>query len=451
MNLSTAAKVLDASLHGPDAVFTSVESDSRTLHPGALFVALTGPRFDGHDYVSAAASAGAAGALLSRDVDEAIPYLRVDDTRAGLARLAAHWRRRFAIPVVGVTGSSGKTTVKEMIGAALARSGDGVVTRGNLNNEIGVPLTLLRLRESHRFAVIEMGMNHPGEIDRLSAMAVPTVAVITNAGPAHLEGLGSVEAVARAKGEILAGLAPDGVACLNADDPFLPLWQDMAGPRRVVTFGLSPEADVRAAYECGFDGSDLRLVTPAGDTRMRLALPGRHNVSNALAAAAAAIAARASVDDIRAALEAMVPVDGRLRPRTGLRGARILDDSYNANPASVLAGLEVLRTFDGETIAVLGDMAELGRGAEVGHREVGRAARRLGVDTVLAVGANAGAVTGGFGEGARAFPDIDALLDDLRPRLHEGVAVLVKGSRSSRMERVVEAVCAAASGRAGEG
>jgi len=451
MNLSAAAKVLEATLRGPDAEFMSVESDTRTLHPGALFVALSGERFDGHDYVAAAAAAGAAGALLSRDVDARLPYVRVADTRAGLGRLAAHWRRRFDIPVVGVTGSNGKTTVKEMIGAALARQGEGVVTQGNLNNEIGVPLTLLRLRDVHRFAVIEMGMNHAGEIARLSAMAAPTVAVITNAGPAHLQGLGSVEAVARAKGEIFSGLATEGTACLNADDPYCALWQSLAGGRRVVTFGLGPMADVRAAFECGFDGSDLLLTTVHGEARLRLRLPGRHNVSNALAATAAALSTGAGLDEVAAALQDMTPVRGRLMPRSGLNGARVLDDSYNANPASVVAGLEVLRAFNGHTIAVLGDMAELGESAAESHRDAGRAARRLGVDELLVLGSHAQAVVQGFGDGARAFADIDALLDELTPRLGEGVAVLVKGSRSSRMERVVDALCPAKSALTGEG
>lgn len=441
MNLSTAAKVLDASLHGPDAVFTSVESDSRTLHPGALFVALTGPRFDGHDYVSAAASAGAAGALLSRDVDEAIPYLRVDDTRAGLARLAAHWRRRFAIPVVGVTGSSGKTTVKEMIGAALARSGDGVVTRGNLNNEIGVPLTLLRLRESHRFAVIEMGMNHPGEIAYLADIAQPTVALVTNAQRAHLEGMGTIDMIAAEKGSVFERLGPTGVAVINADDEWADLWSGQSAGRQVLRFSVERAADVIG--QCHIHGLENRLLMSyrGEQVEVELALPGAHNARNALCAATAALAAGVALPVVREGLAAFRGIKGRLQRRTGLNGASVLDDTYNANPDSVRAGIDVLASIIGKTILVLGDMGEIGDMTGQFHDEIGGYAKSQGIDRMLTLGDSSALAAHNFGAGGQHFRKVDELIEALSAELTPETTVLVKGSRFMRMERVADAIC----------
>ncbi len=440
MSLSLLAHALKATHHGRDAVFTGVSTDTRALAKGDLFVALTGPHFDGHNYLSEAIAAGAAGALLGRALDTPLPYVEVADTRRALGRFAAYWRRQFQIPVVGVTGSNGKTTVKEMVAAILARTGSGCVTRGNLNNDIGVPLTLLRLRAPDKYAVIEMGMNHRGEIEYLTGLARPTVAVITNAAEAHLAGLGNVEEVARAKGEIFTGLAADGVAVVNTDDPYCALWKGLAAPRRVVTFGLEQPADIRAEYRPEGLGCALRLETPHGGIDARLPLLGRHNVLNALAATGAALAAGAALADVPDGLAQLKSVSGRLEVKPGVSGARVIDDTYNANPASVAAALEVLREFPGERALVLGDMGELGPGAADRHRRVGELARRLGIQRLFALGDLARHAVGAFGPHAFHFESPETLADALLDCLHGEMTVLVKGSRMMRMERVVAAI-----------
>ena len=440
MSLSLLAHALKATHHGRDAVFTGVSTDTRTLAPGDLFVALAGPRYDGHHFLSEAIAAGAAGALLGRALDTPLPYVEVADTHRALGRFAAYWRRQFRIPVVGVTGSNGKTTVKEMIAACLARTGPGCVTHGNLNNDIGVPLTLLRLRATDKYAVIEMGMNHRGEIEYLTGLARPTVAVVTNAAEAHLAGLGSVADVARAKGEIFSGLAADGTAVVNADDPHCALWKELAAPRRIVTFGLEQPADFRADYRPEGLGCALRMQTPHGDIAARLPLLGRHNVRNALAATASALAAGAAPADVPAGLARLTPPSGRLEVKRGVSGARVIDDSYNANPASVAAALEVLSEFPGERVLVLGDMAELGPDAADRHRRIGERARRLGVQRLFALGPLTRHAVEVFGKGARHFESPETLADALLDCLHGEMTVLVKGSRVMRMERVVAAI-----------
>jgi UDP-N-acetylmuramoyl-tripeptide--D-alanyl-D-alanine ligase len=440
MTLATAAKVLDGTLSGADAEFTGVSTDTRTLARGELFVALTGPRFDGHAFLAEAANRGAVGALVSRPVEGGVPSVQVADTRLALGRLAAHWRRQFTLPLVAVTGSNGKTTVKNMIATILGETGPGLATQGNLNNDIGVPLTLLRLKPGDRFAVIEMGMNHPGEIDYLTRLACPTIALITNAAAAHLAGLGSVEAVARAKGEIYSGLTEDGIAIVNADDPYAGLWRELAAPHRVVSFGLERLADVSAVYELDATGSTLHLRTPQGGISMRLSLLGRHNVMNALAASSAALAAGAGLEDIRAGLEKLKAASGRLEVKRGTHGARVLDDTYNANPGSLVAGIEVLKSASGERVLVLGDMGELGEAARDIHRRVGRIARRLGIERLYAVGELAREAADAFGTGARHFASHEALIDDLRSNLRSDMTVLVKGSRLMKMERVVAGI-----------
>jgi len=440
MSLSLLAHALKATHHGRDAVFTGVSTDTRALAKGDLFVALTGPHFDGHHFLSEAIAAGAAGALLGRTLDTPLPYVQVADTRRALGRFAAYWRRQFRIPVVGVTGSNGKTTVKEMIAAILARTGPGCVTRGNLNNDIGVPLTLLRLRASDKYAVIEMGMNHRGEIEYLTGLARPTVAVITNAAEAHLAGLGSVADVARAKGEIFSGLAADGTAVINADDAFCALWRELAASRRIVTFGLEQPADIRADYRPAGPGCALHLQTPHGAIDAQLPLLGRHNVLNALAATGAALAAGAAPADVPDGLARLRPVSGRLEVKPGVSGARVIDDTYNANPASVAAALEVLREFPGERTLVLGDMGELGPGAADSHRRVGELARRLGVQRLFALGPLTRHAVEAFGKHALHFDSPEELADALLDCLHGEMTVLVKGSRLMRMERVVAAI-----------
>ncbi len=442
MSLARASEIVDGTMFGGDVEFSAVTTDSRTARGGELFVALHGPNFDGHEFVAQAAAAGVAAAMLARAVKTDLPYVQVTDTRQALGILAAHWRRHFDVPVVGVTGSNGKTTVKEMIGAILGIAGPGLITKGNLNNEIGVPLTLLRMRSTDRFAVVEMGMNHSGEIAYLTGLTAPTVAVITNAAAAHLEGLKTVEGVAHAKGEIFAGLADDGVAVINADDTFAALWHRLAGDRRCITFGLERPADVTAEYQTGPNGSTLRIHSPVGAIDVQLPLFGKHNVLNALAATSAAVALDVSTTQIQQGLEAPLSMTGRLQLRRGLDQAQVLDDSYNANPASVAAGLDVLLQFGGDTILVLGDMAELGDNALEVHQTIGRQARQAGVRRLLTLGPLSAAASKAFGAGARHCASVAELVDILRAEMHADATVLVKGSRSAHMEQVVARICA---------
>ncbi|MFA7094902.1 MAG: UDP-N-acetylmuramoyl-tripeptide--D-alanyl-D-alanine ligase [Gammaproteobacteria bacterium] len=450
MRLAEAARMVGGELRGADAVFTAVSTDTRTLTPGALFVALRGPNFDGHDFVEQARAAGAVAAMVSRAVPTALPLLLVEDTRLALGRLAAAHRAARDLPLVAVTGSNGKTTVKEMVAAILAQRAPVLATQGNLNNDIGMPLTLLRLAPEHGFAVIEMGASHPGEVAYLTRIAQPTVALVTNAGPAHLEGFGSIEGVARAKAEIYAGLAADGVAVINADDAYAALWDELNRSRRRVHFGLCAEAEVRAdPASIRFELQDERLCTAfrlialTGETDVRLSLAGRHNVRNALAAAAATIALGMDLKEIRAGLEGMQPVQGRLQLRAGLNGVRVIDDTYNANPASFQAGIEVLAACPGTRCLVLGDMAELGEDSPQLHRRVGEQARSAGIERLYAVGEQSRAAVEAFGAGARHCAGQSELIAALRDELGPGAVVLVKGSRRMRMERVVEALMGA--------
>lgn len=441
LGLRETAAILGASWEGArDLPLQGVSTDTRSLQGGELFVALRGPQFDGHDFLMQARAAGAAACLIEGDAPAALPAIRVADTRRALGQLAAAWRARFDLPLVGVTGSNGKTTVKEMLAAILGRDGPVLATRGNLNNDIGLPLTLFGLDRVHCAAVIEMGANHPGEIAALTGIARPTVGVVTNAGSAHLEGFGSLEGVAQAKGELFAGLPADAVAVINADDRFAALWHTQAAARRVLHFGLDAEAEVRGSWEPSADGGRLAMATPAGALDIRLALPGRHNALNALAAAAAALAAGASLDSIGAGLEDFRPVAGRLQWRTARNGARLLDDTYNANPDSLEAGLPVLTSAPGQHWLVLGDMGELGDGAVALHRRAGEMARAAGVERLFAIGDLAREAAAGFGDGARHFVDPQALVAALAAELDAGVTILVKGSRRMRMERVVEAL-----------
>ncbi|MGQ0586634.1 MAG: UDP-N-acetylmuramoyl-tripeptide--D-alanyl-D-alanine ligase [Gammaproteobacteria bacterium] len=440
--MSDLARRLEAPLHGSDARFTRVTTDSRQLAPGDLFVALKGERFDGHEFIEQARQAGAAGALVSEAQASNLPQVIVQDTLAGLQDYAVSWRGDFHIPVIGVTGSNGKTTVKQMLAGICARRGPVLATAGNLNNHIGVPLTLLSLREEHRTAVIEMGANHPGEIARLAGIARPEIGVVTNAGDAHLEGFGSREGVAQAKGELFAALGGHGIAVINADDEYAPLWRELAGEADQLTFGLSESANVRALEPRpeppeAPTGMDFTLETPEGTQGVRLPLPGLHNVRNALAAAACAVALGMDARDIASGLLNVRQVAGRLSWKRAHNGARLLDDTYNANPTSLRAGLELLGAVRARRWLVLGGMAELGRGAEQLHHAAGEDARALGIERLYALGPLARHAAAGFGAGAVHFEDVDALVAEIRERLAPDVAVLVKGSRSARMERVV--------------
>ncbi len=440
LSLARLADRIGGRYHGDDRPFRGVSTDSRRIEPGELFVALKGPSFDGHDFIAQAEAAGCAAVMVERDVETPLPRIEVADTRVGLGRLAAAWRSQFRLPLIAVTGSNGKTTVKEMLAAILRRQGPVLATQGNLNNDIGVPLTLLRLASEHRTAVVEMGANHPGEIAWLTELARPTVALITNAAAAHLEGFGSLEGVARAKGEIYGGLEEGGIAVINADDPFAGLWRGLNRERKVVTFGLEQEADVSAEWEGGTDGSRLELHTWRGEEHVALPLAGRHNVMNALAATAAALAAGVELSAIREGLEAMTPVAGRLEHKRTAGGIPIIDDSYNANPASLGAALKVLAMAEGVRCLVMGDMGELGEEAVWLHQRIGEMARTEGIDRLYAVGELSRAAVLAFGSGGRHFDDREALIAALRKDLQKGMTVLVKGSRSMRMEQVVNAL-----------
>ncbi len=443
--LSDAARRLGASLIGEDAQYSAVNTDTRKLTAGDLFVALKGDSFDGHDFVARAGSLGACGALVSRQVDCDLPQIVVPDTLAALQRLAHSWRNDFSIPFVAVTGSNGKTTTRQMLAAIFATRGPVLATEGNLNNHIGLPLTLLRLRASHKTAVIEMGANHPGEIAMLAALAEPQVGIVTQAGDAHLEGFGSRDGVARAKGELFSALGAKGVAVINRDDPYFPLWTHLAGAASVISFGLHEQAAVRAlnvTADPPHAPTAMRfdLVAPGGRVSVRIPLPGRHNVMNALAAAAAGIGAGLDLQDIAAGLAQVQGAGGRVTWKTTRGGAKLIDDTYNANPTSLAAALELLATAGDERIAVLGDMGELGPDAPRLHRECGQKARALGIDALFTIGTLAREAAAGFGSSSRHFDSVGALAAELKPLLKPGVTVLVKGSRAARMERVVAAL-----------
>ncbi len=453
MLLSQAAQALNGQLAGSDVRYTAVCSDSRKLAQGDLFVALRGEHFDGYDFVAQAAQSGAVAALVNADSYRgeplAIPLLLVADTRIALGQLAAYWRRQFDIPLVAITGSNGKTTVKEML-AAILREASGsaeavLATKGNFNNDIGMPHTLLQLNAQHRYAVIEMGMNHPGEIDYLTRIACPDVALINNASGAHLEGLGSVEAVARAKGEILAGLKPHGTAVINADDAYAPLWRTLAGAQPLLEFGLDQQADVSGQWSPSSTGLRLNAQTPSGEFTVGLQVPGAHNARNALAAAAAAIALNVPLETIASGLEKFGGVAGRLQRKAARHGATLIDDTYNANPASLRAAISVLAQADGKRVLVLGDMGELGDGAATFHAEIGQAAREAGIEKLYALGALSANAASAFGDGARHFECVEDLQRALENELDANTTVLVKGSRFMKMERVVQ-FCAATGG-----
>jgi len=427
--------------------FAGVSTDSRSIAAGELFVALDGERFDGHDFVADVLGRGAAAAMVSRAWaarhGAGLRLLAVDDTRLALGHLAAHWRDAFAIPLLGITGSNGKTTVKEMCASILrAQFGDDAVlaTAGNLNNDIGLPLTLLRLRAHHRAAVIEMGMNRAGEISYLTRLASPTVALVNNAQRAHLEGLGSLAAVAQAKGEIFEGLGSDGVAVINADDPHALRWRELAAGRAVIDFGLAGPAAVTARVAQDYFSSRLTLATPKGSCQFELHVAGLHNARNALAAAAACIAADVPLEAVSRGLSGYRGIKGRLQLKPGVHGARVIDDTYNANPDSMRAAVDVLAALPGRRLLVIGDMGEVGEAGGQFHDELGGYAKSMGIDRLYCLGDLSPAAAHTFGHGGAHFGRVDDLIRALKPELNETATVLVKGSRFMRMERVVEAI-----------
>jgi UDP-N-acetylmuramoyl-tripeptide--D-alanyl-D-alanine ligase len=437
--LAAVAAEVQGTLLGADRSFGVVTTDTRSLGPGALFVAIPGDRFDGNDFVDEASAKGAAGALVSRLATSPLPQIEVRDSRRALGAMARAWRASFSIPVIAVTGSSGKTTVKELVAAILGVSRSICVTQGNLNNDIGVPLTLMRLTAEHDVLVIELGANHAGEIDYLARLAQPTVGIITNAAEAHLEGFGSLRGVSAAKGELLDHLPRAGTAVLNADDQFRNDWVARSRCELTVTFGFAENADCRVLGEPHFraTGSEFRMRLPDGEeTDVWLPLLGRQNVANALAAAAAAQAIGASSEDIVAGLGRAAPVRGRLRAVPGRNGATIIDDSYNANPGSVHAALDHLAALSGRRILVFGNMAELGPSAPALHQEIGEYARGR-CDVLFAIGDLAGEAAAAFGAAGRQLHDIEAAHAALEPLLASDTTVLVKGSRVMGLDRLV--------------
>lgn len=439
VKLQTLASQIGGRTHSGETVVTGVALDSRRVQPGDLFVALPGARTDGHEFLNAAAEAGASAALVSHLSEAPIAQWVVDDVRRTLVELACQVRGDSRASVIGVTGSNGKTTVKEMLAGILSRVGACRATRGNLNNELGVPLTLCSLSPDDRFAVVEMGCGRPGDITLLASWARPAIGVVTNVGPAHLGGFGSLEAIARCKGELFRALPADGWAVINADDPFANIWEQQAAHCHILRFSLAGQpAELTGTLSS--DG-ELDIELPSGvSIRARLPLPGQHNQINAVAAAAAAYAAGASPDAIRAGLEAVTPTAGRLQHRPGRNGSVILDDSYNANPASLRVALQTAAAEPGALWLALGDMAELGDAAADYHAEAGVLARELGVERLYAVGDLSAHAARAFGEHGYTFRSRSDLVEALRPGLAEGLRVLVKGSRSAGMEVVVQAL-----------
>jgi len=446
--LSRVAQAVDGRLVGADLPLSGVSTDTRAIAAGQLFIALRGERFDAHEFLAPAVASGAT-ALLVADATKlpaGVSAVVVDDTRLALGRLAAAWRAQFDIPVIAVTGSNGKTTTKEMIAAILkAAFGDAVLaTRGNLNNDIGLPLTLLGLNATHRAAVIEMGMNHPGEIAYLAPLGAPTVALVTNAQRAHLEGMGDLDEVAREKGSIFAGLQEKGIAVINADDAYAETWRAMAAPHAVRTFGVDHAADVFGKVRQHGLETALEVCAPEGEAAIRLSIPGRHNARNAMAAAAACLAAGLPLSAVLAGLESFAGVKGRLQRRSGKNGAEILDDTYNANPDSVRAGIDVLAATIGRKLLVLGDMGEIGEASGQYHDEIGGYAKSQGIDRLYALGDAAQQAVRNFGEGARHYCNVEKLIAAVDKELGPETTVLVKGSRFMKMERVADALAAVA-------
>ena len=447
--------VVRSSVPVADLAIANVCTDSRALRGGDLYVALRGERFDGHDFIAQVADRGAVAAVVSAPHESALPQLQVEDTRTALGLIARLNRRRFSGPVIGITGSAGKTTCKEMLAAILAQQGATLATEGNLNNEIGVPLTLLRIAPEHRYAVIEMGAARSGDIAYLCRFAEPDIALVTNAMSAHLEGFGSVDTIARTKGEIYRGLRAGGTAIVNIDSEYQPLWRQLADTHRVITFGFDPSADVRAsAVVRNAGGVAFTLHSPTGDIAIHLSLLGLHNVRNALGAAAAALAAGVSLETVRTGLAHLRAMPGRLYACSGARGQIVIDDSYNASPGAVKAAIDVLADYAAPRQLILGNMAELGAQAEFLHREVARYAAERGIDTMWCVGPHAAAQVEAFSQQigtpqnesvrARAFADNAALIAALDSAA--AATVLVKGSRSAATETIVAALCGEAAG-----
>lgn len=439
MSMDEIAEVLSAKCVGDDIQVKGISTDTRTIKGGELFVALKGPNFDGHNFIKEALGKGAAACLVQTSVD-AEHLILTKDTHQALGLLAKAWRQRFKQPVIAITGSNGKTTVKEMIASIVSQQQTVMATHGNLNNDIGVPLTLFRLNENYDVVVIEMGANHSGEIEYLTNIALPDIAVLTNVGAAHLEGFGSLENTAKAKAEIFQGLSKNGFAIINTDDAFSEYFKDVTTEYKVISFGIKNKADVMCEWESGIEGSSLNVSTPVGRCEIKLKLLGRHNVMNALASIAAAIAADISLEQIVKGLEELKPVNGRLQIKRGLNNSRVIDDTYNANPTSLHAALNVLHDFSGKRFLALGDMGELGNHAADLHIDAGIYAKQSGVDSLFSYGELAEKAAKEFGDNGFCYDKHEDMIDALRDELTQDVTLLVKGSRSMHMENVVNAL-----------
>ena len=439
--LSFAAAAMNGTLHGEDRSFDGVSTDSRSIREGELFVALSGPNFDGSKFVNHATRKGAAGAVVNSLLTDDVAQIQVEDTRQALGQLGATWRGQHSITVVGITGSNGKTTLKELVAACLSSVAPTLATEGNLNNDIGMPLMMSRIDQSHQFAVLEMGANHAGEIAHLTDLARPDVVVITNAAAAHLEGFGSIEGVAHAKAEILGGESRPGIAVLNADDEFYSYWLSLLDGVDVLSFGLNENADIRAdQIETGKGHTHFTMHLLDTTFELTLPLAGAHNVRNACAAAAVAVALDVSAETIKTSLESVNPVAGRMTPLQGSKGATLYDDSYNANPLSVIAAAEFLASLNGDSWLVLGDMFELGDDAKRIHHDVGVSIRNAGVDRLYTFGDLSRNAAQAFGDDASSYDSLEALIGDVSKGLSDSINLLVKGSRGMRMERVVDAL-----------
>ena len=449
MQISKAAEILQATYQGKDICFFGCSTDTRTLKDKELFIALRGENFDGHDYIDKAKAAGASAVLVEGKQDASgssmepftVPSIVVKNTRHAMGELARNWRASFPVPLVAITGSNGKTTVKEMLAAILSCKASVLATQGNFNNDIGVPLTLFGLGDEHQYAVIEMGANHPGEIEWLSEIAQPTVAVITQCAPAHLEGFGNIEGVAQAKSEIFAGLLEDGVAVINGDDDFADLWLEESKHANQLTFGLGSHNEVTSKSIRLENGkSSFHLITPVGNIELMLNVPGKHNITNALAATACAISLGIVLSAIKQGLESVRAGKGRLQIKTGLKQSRIIDDTYNANPASLEAALKVLDKFPGRHWLVLGDMRELGNDAEALHAYAGEISKASGVERLYALGELTKCSVQSFGEGAHHVSSHEQLASLLKTETDSDVTILIKGSRAMGMEYLVNAL-----------
>lgn len=445
ISLSEIHKYIGGNMHGVCTQLTSIGIDTRTLQSGACYIAIKGENFDGNDFVDQAVKSGAKAAIVQRQITTELPCIVVENTRLALTRLAAAWRQKCGAKIIGVTGSNGKTTVKEMISEILRIDNHVLSTRGNLNNDIGVPLTLLTLESEHVFGVIEMGANHPGEIAELGRCALPDVGVITNVGAAHIEGFGDIDGVAKAKGEMFSAVSRKGVSIVNADDSYYSFWQTIIGSGKQISFGLNQSADVCARsvnsrIEDGHFVTDFIINYQDQKISIQLALAGYHNVVNALAATAAGIAVGLELNQVKQGLENVRAVSGRMEPMIGKHGGIVINDSYNANPASLEVALKVLASIEGEHWVVLGAFGELGSDSELIHGQMGEMIKSIGVVRLAAIGPNAESTVKAFGKGATFFASQKELIDTLRQQLKGKEVVLIKGSRAQRMDHVTKAL-----------